>query len=139
MLKVSNDKNNNHSKEKHQNGPYHSHENVSNPGYEPSNPLQVITWMAQAAKKNSIVSIPGVYGSAYDQFPLGLFFNRGLQIHMGQCPVKKYNEQLLHLIETGRIDATKIISHKAKLEDGPKAYEMFNNSKDEATKIVLKP
>lgn len=139
MLKVSNDKNNNHSKEKHQNGPYHSHENVSNPGYEPSNPLQVITWMAQAAKKNSIVSIPGVYGSAYDQFPLGLFFNRGLQIHMGQCPVKKYNEQLLHLIETGRIDATKIISHNAKLEDGPKAYEMFNNSKDEATKIVLKP
>jgi S-(hydroxymethyl)glutathione dehydrogenase/alcohol dehydrogenase len=41
----------------------------------------------------------GVYGSAYDQFPLGLLFNRNLQIKMGQCPVKKYNEQLLHLIE----------------------------------------
>ena len=58
---------------------------------------------------------------------------------MGQCPVKKYNEQLLHLIETERIDATKIISHSAKLEDAPKAYEMLNNNKDDATKIVLKP
>lgn len=53
-------------------------------------------------------------------------------------PLKKYNEQLLHLIETGRIDVTKITSHNAKLEDGPKAYEMFNNNKNDATKIVLK-
>jgi S-(hydroxymethyl)glutathione dehydrogenase / alcohol dehydrogenase len=89
----------------------HDHSNVSNPAYEPGNPLQVITWMCQAAKKYSTISIPGVYGSAYDQFPLGLLFNRNIQIQMGQCPVKKYNEQLLHLIEAGRIDATKIISH----------------------------
>ena len=136
MLKVNK---NNKDKGSNQNGPFHSHENVSNPGYDPANPLQVITWIAQVAKKNSIVSIPGVYGSAYDQFPLGLFFNRNIQIHMGQCPVKKYNEQLLHLIETRRIDTTQIISHNAKLEDAPKAYEMFNNNKDEATKIVLKP
>ena len=142
MFKVNNNNNkkeDSKKKEGNQIGPYHSHEGISNPGYEPSNPLQVITWMTQVAKKNSIVSIPGVYGSTYDQFPLGLFFNRGIQIHMGQCPVKKYNEQLLHLIETGRLDATKIISHNTKLEDAPKAYEMFNNDKDNATKIVLKP
>jgi len=142
MLRVNNSKDSGgttNNKENNMVGPYHSHENISNPGYEPFNPLQVITWIAQVAKKYSIVSIPGVYGSTYDQFPLGLLFNRNIQIHMGQCPVKKYNEQLLHLIETGRIDATKIISHSAKLEDAPKAYEMFNNSKDDATKIILKP
>jgi S-(hydroxymethyl)glutathione dehydrogenase/alcohol dehydrogenase len=94
--------------------------------------------MCQVAKKNSYVSIPGVYGSGYDQFPLGLFFNRGLQIHMGQCPVKKYNERLLHLIETGRIDATKIISHTMNLTEAPKAYSMFDK-KDDVTKIVFKP
>jgi S-(hydroxymethyl)glutathione dehydrogenase / alcohol dehydrogenase len=57
----------------------HDHSNVSNPAYEPGNPLQVITWMCQAAKKYSTISIPGVYGSAYDQFPLGLLFNRNIQ------------------------------------------------------------
>lgn len=58
---------------------------------------------------------------------------------MGQCPVKKYNVQLLYLIETGRICATKIMSHSAKLEYAPKVYEMFNDNKDEDNKIILKP
>src|SRR6476469_2500490 len=98
----------------------HDHSQVSIPAYQPMNPMQVITWMAQIAKKYSTISIPGVYGSAYDQFPLGLLFNRNIQIKMGQCPVKKYNEQLLHLIEARRIDPTKIISHTMKLGQGPK-------------------
>ena len=83
----------------------HDHSQVSNPAYQPMNPMQVITWICQIAKKFSTVSIPGVYGSAYYQFPLGLLFNRNVSIHMGQCPVKKYSEQLFHLIETKRIDS----------------------------------
>jgi len=51
---------------------------------------------------------------------------------------KKYNEQLLHLIETGWIDPTKVISHTMKLDDAPKGYEGFDK-KAEIMKIVLKP
>ena len=120
------------------NNHHHDHSTVSNPAYNPVNPLQVITWMAQIAKKNSTISIPGVYGSGYDQFPLGLLFNRNIQIHMGQCPVKKYNEQLLHLIETRRIDPTKVISHTMNLNDAPNGYQNFDK-KEEIMKIVLKP
>jgi len=116
----------------------HDHSRVSNPAYEPANPLQVINWMCQTAKKYSTISIPGVYRSAYDKFPLGQSFNRELQIKMGQCTVKKYNEQLLHLIEVGRIDATKIISHPMKLDEAPKAYELFDKKAD-VTKVVFKP
>ena len=90
------------------------------------------------ARKYSTVSIPGVYGSAYDKFPLGQLFQRELQIKMGQCPVKLYNEQLLHLIECGRINPTPLISHTMKLDETPKAYEMFNK-KEDVTKVVLKP
>ena len=117
---------------------HHDHSSVSNPAYNPVNPLQVFTWMTQIAKKNSTISIPGVYGSGYDQFPLGLLFNRNIQIHMGQCPVKKYNEQLLHLIETRRIDPTKVISHTMNLNDAPNGYQNFDK-KEEIMKIVLKP
>jgi S-(hydroxymethyl)glutathione dehydrogenase/alcohol dehydrogenase len=116
----------------------HDHSKVALPAYQPVNPLQVITWMCQVAKKYSTVSIPGVYGSAYDQFPLGLLFNRNVSIHMGQCPVKRYSEQLFHLIETKRIDPTKVVSHTMKLDDGPKGYENFD-SKEDVMKIVLKP
>jgi S-(hydroxymethyl)glutathione dehydrogenase / alcohol dehydrogenase len=116
----------------------HDHSRVSNPAYEPADPLQVINSMCQIARKYSTISIPGVYGSAYDQFPLGQLFNRELQIRLGQCPVKKYNEQLLHLIEVGRIDPTPLISHTMNLDEAPKAYEMFDK-KEHATKIVFKP
>jgi threonine dehydrogenase-like Zn-dependent dehydrogenase len=51
---------------------------------------------------------------------------------------KKYNEQLLHLIEVDRIDPTKIISHPMKLDEAPKAYEIFDK-KEDITKIVFKP
>ena len=65
-------------------------------------------------------------------------WNKELSIKMGHCPVKKYNEQLLLLIETGRIDTTKIISHTMKLDEAPKAYEIFDNKEQDATKIIFK-
>ncbi len=33
----------------------YDHSKVSNPAYEPGNPLQVITWMCQTAKKYSTI------------------------------------------------------------------------------------
>ena len=116
----------------------HDHSKVNIPAYQPLNPIQVVTWMSQIAKKYSTISIPGVYATAYDQFPLGLLFNRNVSIHMGQCPVKKYSEQLFHLIERKRIDPTKVISHTMKLDDAPKGYADFDK-KEEVMKIVLKP
>lgn len=56
---------------------------------------------------------------------------------MGRCPLKNYNEQLLHLIDVDRVDPTTIISHTMKLDEAPKAYEMFD--KKDAIKVVLKP
>jgi S-(hydroxymethyl)glutathione dehydrogenase/alcohol dehydrogenase len=102
------------------------------------NPVQVLTWISQAARKFSTVSVPGVYMGSFDNFPFGLFFNRELQIRLGQCPVKNYNEMLLHLIKTGRVDPTAIISNVMSLEEGPEAYEAFDK-KDGVTKVILKP
>ena len=116
----------------------HDHSKVRIPAYQPMNPIQVITWMSQIAKKYSTISIPGVYATAYDQFPLGVLFNRNVSIHMGQCPVKKYSEQLFHLIETKRIDPTKVISHTMDLRDAPRGYADFDKKVD-VMKIVLKP
>jgi threonine dehydrogenase-like Zn-dependent dehydrogenase len=75
------------------------------------------------------------YLAEYDKFPLGQLFNRELQIRLGQYPVKKYNEQLLHLIESGRIDPKPLISHTMKLDEAPKAY-MFDK-KGDVIKIVF--
>jgi S-(hydroxymethyl)glutathione dehydrogenase/alcohol dehydrogenase len=117
---------------------HHKGPHVKHAAYKNQNPLQVLTWISQAARKFSAVGIPGVYLGSFDQFPLGEFFNRELHLRMGQCPVKNYNEQLLHLIEVGRIDPTRIISHRLKLDEGPGAYKAFDK-KDGVTKVVLRP
>ncbi|HKU50804.1 MAG TPA: zinc-dependent alcohol dehydrogenase [Nitrososphaera sp.] len=115
---------------------HHKHDKSANPALIPQDSLQVINWMVDSARKQSTVSIPGVYMTDFSNFPFGNFFNRGLQIQMGQCPVKKYNEQLQHLIEVGRIDPTQLISHRMKLEEAPKGYEIFDK-KGDVTKVVL--
>jgi S-(hydroxymethyl)glutathione dehydrogenase / alcohol dehydrogenase len=107
--------------------------NVSNPAYEPANPLQIINWICKSAQKHSTVGIQGVHGSTYDKFPLRQLFQRGLQISS-----ENYNEQLLHLIETGDIDPVPLISHTMKLDKALKAYEMFDKKSD-VTKVILKP
>ncbi|HZI69755.1 MAG TPA: hypothetical protein VFD60_01205 [Nitrososphaeraceae archaeon] len=72
------------------------------------------------------------------QHPEDIIFQRELQIRMSQCSVKKYNEQLLHLIEVGHIDTTKIISQPMKLGQAPKGYKIFDK-KEDVTKVVFKP
>lgn len=117
---------------------HHDHAQVSDPAYEPLNPMQVLIWISKVARKFSTVGIPGVYMTSHDNFPIGMLFGKELQIRMGQCPVKNYNEQLLHLIEVGRLDPRPIISHVMQLTEAPKGYEIFDK-KNGVTKVVLKP
>ena len=45
---------------------------------------------------------------------------------------------LLRIVEAGRLDATKLISHRFKLADMMQAYDTFGNaSKEGALKVLL--
>ncbi len=92
-----------------------------------------------ACRKGGTVSIPGVYGGLLDKFPLGAAFAKGLTFKMGQTHVQRYLRPLLNLIEHGEIDPSFVITHRAKLEDGPQMYSIFAAKKDNCIKVVLKP
>lgn len=85
------------------------------------------------------VSIVGVYGGYLDKIPFGSAINRGLTFRMAQTPVQAYMPKLLKLIEDGKIDPSFVITHKAKLEDGPDLYSIFNKKQDSCIKVVLTP
>jgi threonine dehydrogenase-like Zn-dependent dehydrogenase len=53
--------------------------------------------------------------------------------------VHRYLHPLLELIQSGRLDATFIVSHRWPLSRAPEAYHMFNDKRDECTKVVLDP
>jgi threonine dehydrogenase-like Zn-dependent dehydrogenase len=85
------------------------------------------------------VSVVGVYGGFLDKIPFGSAINRGLTFRMAQTPVQSYLPLLMSRIEKGEIDPSFVITHTAKLEDGPALYDTFNNKKDGCIKVVLKP
>jgi threonine dehydrogenase-like Zn-dependent dehydrogenase len=46
---------------------------------------------------------------------------------------------LLERIQNGEIDPSFVITHRMRLEDAPKGYEIFKNKRDNCIKVVLKP
>jgi threonine dehydrogenase-like Zn-dependent dehydrogenase len=92
-------------------------------------------------RKGGTVSVPGVYGGFLDKLPFGSAFAKGLKFAMGQTHVHRYMEPLLKRIQgngTPGFDPSYIISHRFSLEDAPHAYETFNRSKGDCTKVVFK-
>lgn len=94
---------------------------------------------SQAVRKCGTVMLVGVYGSRYNLFPLGDFFARNITLKMGQCPAQKYVDPILELIKQGKFDATDIITHKLKLEEGKHAYKIFDDKLENCIKVILKP
>jgi len=83
------------------------------------------------------VSVIGVYAGFIDKFPMGTVMNRSITIRAGQCHVQRYTRMLLERIQRGDIDPTFVITHRMKLEDAPKGYDIFLNKTDNCEKIVL--
>jgi len=90
-------------------------------------------------RNGGIVSIVGVYGGLLDKVPMGSAINRGLTFKMAQTPAQKYLRPLLERIEKGEIDPSFVITHSAKLEDGPDLYRVFRDKEEGCIKVVLKP
>lgn len=94
---------------------------------------------SQAVRKCGHVALVGVYGTKYNNFPLGNFFTRNITLKMGQCPATRYVQPILEQIQKGEFDATDIITHKLSLEEGRHAYEIFDAKEDNCIKVILKP
>jgi threonine dehydrogenase-like Zn-dependent dehydrogenase len=101
--------------------------------------LHALRQAIQACRKGGTVSIPGVYGGLLDKVPLGAAFAKGLTLKMGQTHVHKYLRPLLAHIEQGDIDPAFVITHRLRLHEAPRGYEMFRGKKDGCIKVILRP
>ena len=63
---------------------------------------------------------------------------RGIRlIGNGQAPVHLYWESLLKMIQEGKIDPTKMLTHRVKLEELDKVYYKFENKEDGMQKVFV--
>jgi threonine dehydrogenase-like Zn-dependent dehydrogenase len=125
--------------EAHGTGVYAQLENVKQFSKLQLDRAVVLRECIQACGKGGTVSLPGVYTGFIDKFPMGQAFAKGLTFKMGQTNTHKYMKPLLERIERGEIDPSRIITHRARLDDAPQLYDTFREKRDGCIKVVLKP
>lgn len=99
----------------------------------------VLQQIMMSCKKAGTVSIPGVYIGMVNEIPFGAAMNKALTFKMGQTHVQRYLKPLLDKVDEGLIDPSFIITHRMKLDEAPKAYDLFKNKEDKCVKVVLTP
>jgi threonine dehydrogenase-like Zn-dependent dehydrogenase len=90
-------------------------------------------------RKGGTISVPGVYVGLVDHLPFGAAMNKGLTFRMGQTHTQRYLEPLLKKVQSGEIDPSFVITHRASLEEGPDLYKAFRDREDGCIKVVMRP
>ncbi|KAI9746762.1 MAG: hypothetical protein M4579_007605, partial [Chaenotheca gracillima] len=71
--------------------------------------------------------------------PFGKLFEKGLTIGTGQCNVKAYNRYLRDMIISGRAKPSFVVSHEVTIDEGPEAYQKFDQRIEGYTKVLIHP
>jgi alcohol dehydrogenase len=90
-------------------------------------------------RRGGVVTVVGVYGSMYDNFPLYKWFDKGIKLMGGQAWVQRYIDDLIALVAEGKVKLDDVITHRVPLGDAPKMYDIFNKKQDNCVKVVLRP
>jgi threonine dehydrogenase-like Zn-dependent dehydrogenase len=101
--------------------------------------IKVLETAISAVRRGGNISVVGVYGMPYDNFPLGQIFDKGVHMHFGQATVQPFVDELLDWVNQGKIRLDDIITHKLPLTEAAKGYEIFAKKQDNCVKVILNP
>ncbi|WP_433651831.1 zinc-dependent alcohol dehydrogenase [Micromonospora zamorensis] len=103
--------------------------------------LSVLHAALKAVRRGGTVSLSGVYGGEADPMPLMEMFDRGIQLRMGQCHVRRWTDDILPLLsgDDDPLGVEDLRTHRMPLAQAPQAYEMFQKKEDGCIKVVLEP
>lgn len=83
------------------------------------------------------ISAVGVTAAETFDYPLMTSLVRDLTFRIGIANVHREMDAVLELMAAGRVDPTRLVSHRLPLEDAPEGYRLF--AEREATKVLLEP
>jgi threonine dehydrogenase-like Zn-dependent dehydrogenase len=100
-------------------------------------PTQVLQWAVEGVAKAGTISIIGVYPPTAKEFPIGAAMNKNVSIKMGNCNHLRYASYLIHLVRSGAIDPTKVLTQVEPLTDAIEAYKHFDHRESGWIKVAL--
>lgn len=83
------------------------------------------------------INAVGVTAAETFEYPLMTSLVRDLTFRIGIANVHREMDTVLDLMAAGRIDPTRLVSHRLPLEEAPEGYRLF--AAREATKVLLEP
>ncbi|MEU4552285.1 zinc-dependent alcohol dehydrogenase [Micromonospora violae] len=103
--------------------------------------LSVLHAAVKGVRRGGTVSISGVYGGEADPMPLMEMFDRGIQLRMGQCHVRRWTDEIMPLLagDGDPLGVEDLRTHRVPLARASQAYEMFQKKDDGCIKVVLEP
>jgi threonine dehydrogenase-like Zn-dependent dehydrogenase len=92
-----------------------------------------------ATRRGGVISVPGVYAGFIHGFLFGDAFEKGLTFKMGRphAPALYAGTPGAHRQRLMKPEV--IITHRMKLVDASKGYEIINMKEEECRKVVLTP
>ncbi|MEH3032806.1 MAG: hypothetical protein PGN07_01910 [Aeromicrobium erythreum] len=92
-------------------------------------------------RRGGTVSISGVYAGTTDPVSMQSLFDRQVTLRMGQANVKRWVDDLLPLAERSDdpLGLETFATHRLGLDDAAHAYDIFQEKKDGAVKVLFDP
>jgi threonine dehydrogenase-like Zn-dependent dehydrogenase len=88
-------------------------------------------------RPGGIFSAVGVCTHEHTVFSPVEAYNKNLTYKIGRCPARFYLDKLLAAAQEDAILLSSVFTHRFKLSEGAKAYELFANKQDGCVKVIL--
>jgi threonine dehydrogenase-like Zn-dependent dehydrogenase len=94
----------------------------------------------ELVRRGGTISLSGVYGGMADPLPMLTLFDKQIQLRMGQANVKRWVDDIMPLLsDEDPLGVDDFATHTVPLDQAPESYEMFQQKRDGAVKVLLKP
>jgi len=94
----------------------------------------------EIVRRGGTISLIGVYGGMADPLPMLTLFDKQIQLRMGQANVRRWVDDIMPLLsDEDPLGVDGFATHKLPLDEAPGAYEMFQEKRDGAVKVLLTP
>lgn len=103
--------------------------------------LDALHTAIKAVRRGGTVSVSGVYGGEVDPMPMMEMFDRGVQLRMGQCHVKRWIDDIMPLVldDADPLGTEDLATHVLPLEEAAHGYDIFQKKQDQCIKVLLTP